>query len=335
LEAIEVESGSSLEQSVVAAALACADNIEAALQFAGSHAHFFPVPGGGATARRWSLLRAVGGADLTVVRVLEPHLDALAILAEADVAPAPGIWGVYAAEAPGTELCAVRDGGNWWLVGRKAWCSLAAQLGRALVTARVGDGVRLFAVNLKDEGVTVQPARWIARGLRHVESGPVDFAHTPAEAVGPPGWYLSRSGFAWGGIGVAACWLGGASALVMTLRDALSRRPHNDLRLYNLGKADAALHGARCVLDASAAQIDAGKAAGPDGPVLAARVRAVVAGAVETILEHVGHALGPGPLAFDEEYARRVADLQLYVRQHHAERDLAGLGEHLLGTTPS
>jgi hypothetical protein len=27
--------------------------------------------------------------------------------------------------------------------------------------------------------------------------------------------------------------------------------------------------------------------------------------------------------------------LQLYVRQHHAERDLAGLGEHLLGTTPS
>ncbi len=51
----------------------------------------------------------------------------------------------------------------------------------------------------------------------------------------------------------------------------------------------------------------------------------MVADAAETVLREVGHALGPAPLAFDEEYARRVADLTLYVRQHHAERDLAAL----------
>ena len=39
-----------------------------------------------------------------------------------------------------------------------------------------------------------------------------------------------------------------------------------------------------------------------------------------------GHALGPAPLAFDEEHARRVADLTLYIRQHHGDRDLAALG---------
>lgn len=44
----------------------------------------------------------------------------------------------------------------------------------------------------------------------------------------------------------------------------------------------------------------------------------------------VGHALGPAPLAFDEDHARRVADLELYVRQHHAERDLAQLGSAVL-----
>jgi hypothetical protein len=44
----------------------------------------------------------------------------------------------------------------------------------------------------------------------------------------------------------------------------------------------------------------------------------------------VGHALGPAPLAFDEDHARRVADLELYLRQHHAERDLARLGEATL-----
>jgi hypothetical protein len=37
-------------------------------------------------------------------------------------------------------------------------------------------------------------------------------------------------------------------------------------------------------------------------------------------------ALGPGPLCLDEQHARAVADLTVYVRQSHAERDLAALG---------
>jgi hypothetical protein len=48
------------------------------------------------------------------------------------------------------------------------------------------------------------------------------------------------------------------------------------------------------------------------------------------VLERVGHALGPAPLARDERHARRVADLQLYLRQHHAERDEAALGRAVL-----
>ena len=36
--------------------------------------------------------------------------------------------------------------------------------------------------------------------------------------------------------------------------------------------------------------------------------------------------LGPGPLAFDERYGKCMADLSLYVRQHHALRDDAQLG---------
>ena len=38
------------------------------------------------------------------------------------------------------------------------------------------------------------------------------------------------------------------------------------------------------------------------------------------------YALGPAPLALDPVHAARVADLTLYLRQHHAERDLAALG---------
>ncbi len=35
---------------------------------------------------------------------------------------------------------------------------------------------------------------------------------------------------------------------------------------------------------------------------------------------------GPAPLALDGPHARRVADLTMYVRQSHAEADLAALG---------
>jgi hypothetical protein len=62
----------------------------------------------------------------------------------------------------------------------------------------------------------------------------------------------------------------------------------------------------------------------------ARRVRAVVEQAVTEVVERVGRALGPGPLAGDAEHAKRVGDLQLYVRQSHAERDLEDHGRHVL-----
>ena len=72
-----------------------------------------------------------------------------------------------------------------------------------------------------------------------------------------------------------------------------------------------------------------------DPELLALRTRAVVADAVEQVLRQAAHALGPAPLAFDAGHAARVADLELYVRQHHAERDLAALGTRLRAADPA
>ena len=52
--------------------------------------------------------------------------------------------------------------------------------------------------------------------------------------------------------------------------------------------------------------------------------------AAEEVIIRAGHALGPAPLALDERHARRIADLSLYLRQHHAERDEAALGRAVL-----
>ena len=67
-------------------------------------------------------------------------------------------------------------------------------------------------------------------------------------------------------------------------------------------------------------------AAGTRAPLTALRVRQVVADSAETVLAAVDHALGPAPLTSEEEHAGRVADLRVYLRQHHAERDTAALG---------
>lgn len=291
------------------------------------------LPAGGATVRRWELLASVGAQDLSAARVLEPHLDAFAILAEDGQRPPAGSsWGVWAAEGPGARLEARGDDTTGWtLEGRKPWCSLAGSLTHALVTAWVDDSRRrLFAVDLADPGLTVEHGTWVPAGLARVLTTPVAMTGVGARPVGATGWYLERDGFWWGGIGVAACWYGGAVGLGRRLARQLRSREPDQLALMHLGEVDASLAAARACLVGAAGEIDGGRVSGPAAVLLGARVRHVVATTAETVARHVAHALGPAPLSQEPEHVARVADLALYVRQHHAERDAAGLGRMVL-----
>lgn len=299
----------------------------------------------------WTYLQtlgSLGAGDLTVGRVVEPHLDALAIIGQAARrergvdgswpsvnAPRGSTWGVYAAHAPGAHLDAHSVGGEWMLSGVKPWCSLAGQLSHALITAHIDHTRRqVFAVDLSHQGVRVSDAPWVSRGLAAVRSTALELDAVPALPVGPPGWYLDRPGFAWGGVGVAAVWFGGACALAQTVLDSALRRDPDQVALLHLGRLDLALQGAELALRAAADRIDSGEAKGSVGELMAARVRATVAAAAELTLTETARALGPAPLTSDEEHARRVADLAIYVRQHHGERDVARLGSLLVGRTP-
>lgn len=290
--------------------------------------------GSGSTWDYLSVLATLGSVDLTVARTLEPHLDALSILHQVDPsvdltavgADDSSTWGVYAAHAPGTRLEARQRGSVWVLDGTKPWCSLAADLSHAIITAHTGETTRrAFAISLGD-GVSPLPGTWVSRGLVDVPSGGLRLDGVTGVPVGDDDWYLTRPGFAWGGIAVAAVWFGAAQALRSTLVSVGSRRDPDQIALMHAGHLDAVLFAAETTLRHAADEIDAGAAGGAEGAVLAARVRAVVAAAAETCLAVTGHALGPAPLTADEDHARRVADLTVYVRQHHAERDLAALG---------
>ncbi len=283
-----------------------------------------------------SALATIGSVDLTTARAIEPHLDALAILhqAQATALPPPArdarsTWGVYAARPPGAHTAATgpQADGTWLLHGPKQWCSLADRLSHALITASADDDEqRLFAVSLQDSGVRVEMSQWNAHGLADIRTGTVHFDGATAYPIGPSGWYLRRPGFAWGGIAVAAVWFGAAAALAGSLWAAANRIPPDQMALMHLGRCDVALYTALLTLRHAATEMDDPNTTYDEASLLAARTRACVAEVAEGALTTVGHALGPGPLAFDERHSRRVADLTLYLRQHHAERDLARLG---------
>jgi hypothetical protein len=155
------------------------------------------------------------------------------------------------------------------------------------------------------------------------------FAATPAAPVGGPGEYLGRPRFWHGAAGVAAVWFGGAVGVGAPLRERVAGDRGDPHDAAHRGQVEAALAAAAAILREAAAAVGAPEAA--TEPVAAARrralrVRAVVETAVEAAIRGTGRATGPGPLAHDAEHARRVADLEVYVRQSHAERDLAALG---------
>lgn len=282
-----------------------------------------PRPGSGRTLERWSALAALGAQDPVRARLGEGHADALAVLAELD-GPAPGaqLWGVWAARPDSVRAWPGSEG--WELTGDRPWCSGAGMCTRALVTARAPDGVRLFVVDPRARGAQPVDGSWPAVGMAASDTRTVCFDRAPAVAVGQPGDYTARPGFSHGGIGVAACWYGGAVGVAARLLAEVRAGLDDPFAAAHLGAVDAALSAAAAALREAAAVLDAR----PDEPhaLLTARVRALVEAAARTTLDAVGRALGAEPLGHDRRHARRVADLTVYLRQSHAERDLADLG---------
>ncbi|WP_442808956.1 acyl-CoA dehydrogenase [Streptomyces sp. NBC_01218] len=293
-----------------------------------------PLPGSGRTWERFQALHGLGREDLALARLAEGHADAVAILAELGAtAPAPGErWGVWAAQPPGARLTArPRSDGLWSLDGVKPFCSGAHSCTHALVTADTDEGRRLFALATAVPGYAPVPGTWQAIGMAGSDTPDVRFTDVPAVPVGEVDAYVRRPGFAHGGIGVAACWLGGARGVADALFASAGRRAPDQLAAAHLGAVDVALHGAECVLRVAAAEIDADPAdRGGDAALRAMRARAAVERVGALVLDHVGRALGAGPLCHDARHARRVADLTVYLRQHHADRDLAALGTALV-----
>jgi alkylation response protein AidB-like acyl-CoA dehydrogenase len=295
-----------------------------------------PMPGSGRTWDRFEALTSCAATDLSLARLVEGHVDALAVLAEGGVPGrhAGASYGVWAARSRADAMTAQPVPGGWRLTGAKSFCSGSGTLDRALVTAEAPDGYRLFDVSVAEHVVSRDEASWPAVGMADSESETLMFDGPPIveeDTVGGAGFYTERPGFWFGAAGVAACWYGGAVGLVNHLVATLPPEP-GDHVLADLGRAVSRVAAMREVLCNVANSIDSdphdvdGKAR-----FRALAARQIVHDSALEVLSATAAAGGARPLCHDRAQARRAADLFVYLAQHHGGSDAAELGRITLG----
>jgi len=290
-----------------------------------------PRPGSGQTAARFRALWKLASRSPSLGRLAEAHHDAVAILAEAGRDDPPtGLLAVWAAGGP-HPLRLIRQGSHWWLRGDKHWCSGAGLAASALVTAELDDGSgALVHIDMQNPGATLGSPEWTSPAMPAVDTRTVHFdaAITDDDVVGRGDWYVRRTGFWHGAIGVAACWAGCVDGVVRRLWPAWPADPH---ATAHLGAIDAQLWNLAVALDAAADAVDDDPTSTERGEQRALRVRHVVDVGVADITTRIMRAVGPGPLAHGDDVHRHLAETDLYRRQCHAERDLEALGRLVRG----
>lgn len=281
-----------------------------------------PRPGAGATWLRFRRLAEISGVDLSLGRLAEGHTDALAILAEAGLEPAADrLYGVWAASGDVAF-------GDAHICGCREYCSGSGIIDRALVTASAAAGEPvLVELDLGHPGIVHDSDTWPAAGMAGSRSYTVQFNDAPvARRVGPPGFYARRPGFWRGSLNVPACWYGGALALARASIERASSAP-DAYQQYDAGAIRVAIVAMRSVLSAAADETDRESREGGSRPG-SAHDRALVVrhftyeGCIR-VLEHAARLGGTGAACHDAAQSRRVADLPIYLRQHHPGPDLA------------
>jgi alkylation response protein AidB-like acyl-CoA dehydrogenase len=284
-----------------------------------------PFPGLVATLER------LGGVDLCLARLVEGHADAVRIHDQAGSRPREGVYGVWASRSAGTGVRAVREDGGWRLRGECRFASGIDIIDRALLPGWVDDRTHLL-FDVAATEVAADRSTWHTPAMDASRSFTVsvDLWASDADVVGPPGFYLDRRGFPVGGLGVAAVWAGGGRSVLEQVVGGLRRFSPTAHQLRRLGVMEQAVRLARTAVDATARTL-------PDlsGDRLAtetAWARTAVVAACDRVVDEATRIVGPGGLSGGPRLSRTLADLTIYVRQHHVDLALEALGRDALAS---
>jgi alkylation response protein AidB-like acyl-CoA dehydrogenase len=310
---------------------------------AGLHRSFAPAESGGdfwgdLTAQHRSMmtvLRIIGRADLSVGRLYEGHVNALALFdwfGSADQKAILGreldhgaFYGVWATEpAPGVKI----DQPEARLNGCKSFATGAGGLSHAVITAQPEKGERRLVVVPADDPARTDLSQWRVRGMRATGSGFYDVTGIgvdKASCLGRPGDYDREPQFTTGAWRFTAVQLGGIEALLTETRSAMSETARADpLQRAKFADAVAATRTAylwvrECAQ--RAAQHDR------DGPAFARLTRGVVERAGLDVMEFAARIIGTRSAMEGQRIDKIIRDLSLYLRQGGPDyaRDQAAL----------
>lgn len=272
-------------------------------------------------------LVSMGRTDVPLSRLVEGHVDALRILNQAHSQPVPdALYGVWASRSQQTGAQATRRGSALVLSGTIRFASGLGVLDRALLPLWTEPEHHLLIdLDLSTVGtpqLVPDTHQWSTAAMEVSRSHTlvVDGLSVPASTqVGELDFYLDRPGFFPGGVGVAACWLGGATRVADLVRARL-RSPLPAALQLRLGAMRACLCTGAAALRAGSHRLR-DELDLPQGRAVAAETRWAVAAAVHGVLEEAHRMAGPAGLAYDRDLTRAVHDLQIYVLQHNVDAE--------------
>ena len=276
------------------------------------------------------VLRLVGGADLSVGRLYEGHVNAVALVARhgtpgqiatlAEDVRAGAMSGVW--NATGADPAVLHfDGGDWRLRGAKTLASGAGSVERPLVPVARGDATVMVLPRLTSGRADL--SRWTAQGMRSTATGTVDFGGLRVSAddiVGGDDDYRRQPAFFGGAWRFCAVQLGAAERLLDLFRAELNR-------LGRGGDPYQRQRVAACATAVETATLWLGEAA---------RLVAAEARPAAEILAYVGLARGVTERAALDvtEAVHRGLGLGAFLRPHPVERVTRDLATYLLQPAP-
>ncbi len=275
--------------------------------------------------RRIEALTHIARHDIGLARLSEGHLDALSILDEAGVTPEPGaLYGIWASGGP-ADTTRLHGMDVPTLSGAKPFCSGAGLVDRALIW--ISDAHQLVEVDLAANADRLRwdDSDWRVDALAGIQTWTGVFDAVPLRTVTGDGgrdWYFERPGFWMGALCPAACWAGGARGL---LDYALSVARDNPIAHAHIGRMLAAVFSMESALYAAAAPLTGGTAGLRSAHTRALAARHLAERASSQSVDEFSRLLGPRPLINVPSIARRIQELQIYLRQCHGDRDLVEL----------
>lgn len=317
------------------AAAAFPSDAIAALHHAGLLTAPFPPDLGGAglvepvsveTLR--DVLRLIGGGDLSIGRLYEGHVNAVALVARygtrnqlsrfADDVRAGAMSGVWNAEGR-TAVTLEQEGGIWSLRGAKILASGAGSLTRPIVPAARGDAIVMTMPHLAP-GERADLSGWTAQGMRSTATGTADLsglAITPDQVIGDDDDYRLQPVFFGGAWRFCAVQLGAIERLLDLFRqDLIARgRGHDPYQRARIAACATAAETAALWIAQASSMVVAERRPAAEILAYAGLTRGVTERAGLDVIEHAHRGLGLGSFMRPHAVERVARDLATYLRQ--------------------